>query len=276
MMPAMKSQMGNGNYFGSASPVHHVSGLRLTERTYPAHFKTPQHSHPEAYFCLILDGISTQSFGPKSRTREPLTTTFYPPNELQSETFGSGGGRIFNVEIDSRWLSHFREHSVIGEESKGFQGGSVGWLMRKLYHEFRRFDQASALMIEGLTFEIIAEASRRSALRVSHTSLWLDQARDILHDQFATNLSLAGIAKLVGVHPVYLASSFRRKYHCTMGEYRQRLRIEFACRELAKPQHSLAQIALAAGFANQAHFSKTFKRLTGMTPASYRSVSDKL
>jgi AraC family transcriptional regulator len=190
---------------------------------------------------------------------------------MQSETFGSAGGRIFNVEIDARWLRHFREHSVIGEESKGFQGGSVGWLMSKLYHEFRRFDQTSALMIEGLTLEIIAEASRRSAAQGNHSSRWLDQARDILHDQFAANLTLAGIAKLVGVHPVYLATSFRKKYHCTMGEYRQRLRIEFACRELAKPQYSLAQIALAAGFANQAHFSKTFKRLTGMTPANYRS-----
>lgn len=270
-MPTMRSQRGNGHYFGVASPVHHVSGLRLTERIYSAHFKTPRHSHPEAYFCLILDGGNAQSFGSKSRIREPLTTTFYPPNELQSETFGSAGGRIFNVEIDSRWLGHFREHSVIGEESKGFQGGSVGWLMSKLYHEFRRLDQASALMIEGLTFEIIAEASRRSALQVNHTSLWLDQAREILHDQFATNLTLAGIAKVVGVHPVYLASSFRRKYHCTMGEYRQRLRIEFACRELVKAEYSLAQIALDAGFANQAHFSKTFKRLTGMTPANYRS-----
>jgi AraC family transcriptional regulator len=269
MMPSMNS-LENGQYFGTASAVHYVSGLRLTERTYSADFKTPRHSHPEAYFCLILDGVSTQSFGAKSRVREPLTTTFYPPNELQSETFGSGGGRIFNIEIDSRWLHHFREQSVIGEESKVFQGGSVGWLMSKLYHEFRRFDQASGLMIEGLTFEIIAEASRRSALQGNHTSLWLDQAREILHDQFATNLTLATIAELVGVHPVYLATSFRKKYHCTMGEYRQRLRVEFACRELAKPQHSLAQIALAAGFANQAHFSKTFKQLTGMTPANYR------
>ena len=267
----MNSQAGNGHYYGTSSPVHRVSGLRLSERTYAAHFKTPRHSHPEAYFCLILDGISTQSFGSKSRVREPLTTTFYPPNELQSEAFGGGGGRIFNIEVDSRWLHHFREHSVIGDESKGFQGGAVGWLMSKLYHEFRRLDQASALMIEGLTFEIIGEASRRSAPHRSHTSLWLSQARDILHDQFSSNLTLAGIAKMVAVHPVYLATSFRKKYHCTMGEYRQRLRIEFACRELAKSEYSLAQIAMAAGFANQAHFSKTFKRLTGMTPASYRS-----
>jgi AraC family transcriptional regulator len=94
-----------------------------------------------------------------------------------------------------------------------------------------------------------------------------------LHEQFAENVTLAELAKMVGVHPVYLASSFRKQYGCTVGEYRQRLRIEFACRELAKDHSSLAQIALAAGFANQAHFSRTFKRVTGTTPAKYRTSS---
>lgn len=262
-----------GNYYGISSPIHQVSGLRLAERTYSPDFKTPSHSHPEAYFCLILDGTSKQTYGSKSRVREPLTTTFYPPNELQCESFGCAGGRIFNVELDSRWLRHFREYSVIGEESNDFRGGSVAWLMTKLYDEFCRMEYTSALVIEGLTLEIIAEASRQFAVARNRTTPWLEQARDILHEQFAESMTLSSIAKLVGVHPVYLASSFRKKYHSTIGDYRQRLRIEFACRELSKSHSSLAQIALAAGFANQAHFSKIFKRLTGTTPARYRANS---
>ena len=269
----MELQPQNGNYYGVASPIRQISGLRLAERIYAPDFKTPRHSHSEAYFCLILEGSSIQLYGSKSRVREPLTTAFYPPNELQSETFGRTGGRIFNIEMDSRWLRHFREYSVIGDESNTYRGGVVAWLMCKLYDEFRRTDHTSALMIEGLTLEIIAEASRRVAASENRKSRWLEHARDILHEQFADNITLACLANLVGVHPVYLASSFRKTYHCTIGEYRQRLRIEFACRELSKAHASLAQIALAAGFANQAHFSKTFKRITGMTPAKYRTTS---
>lgn len=139
------------------------------------------------------------------------------------------------------------------------------------YESQRASVKTSALMIEGLTLEIIAEASRQSAASSNHTCSWLEHARDILHERFSDNITLTCLAKLVRVHPVYLASSLRKRYHCTIGGYRQRLRIEFACNELTKSHSSLAQIALAAGFANQAHFSKTFKRLTGTTPAKVSS-----
>jgi len=271
----MKSKPQPEHYYGNPSRVHEVSGLRLSERIYPADFKTPSHSHSVAYFCLILDGSSTQTYGSKSRVRERLTTAFYPPNELQSESFGRAGGRIFNVEMDSRWLRNFREYSVIREESRDFRGGAVAWLMSKLYYEFRSMDQTSPLVIEGLTLEIIAETSRQFAAAGNRTSRWLQDVRDILHEKFADRMTLACLAKLVGVHPVYLASSFRKEYQCSIGEYRQRLKVDFACREISRSHSSLAQIALDAGFGSQAHFSKVFKRLTGTTPAKYRASSQR-
>jgi AraC-like DNA-binding protein len=67
-------------------------------------------------------------------------------------------------------------------------------------------------------------------------------------------------------------SEFRKHYDCTIGEYPRRLRSEFACREIAVSDAPLVEIALSAGFANQAHFTRTFKRLKGITPTEYRSI----
>jgi AraC family transcriptional regulator len=55
-----------------------------------------------------------------------------------------------------------------------------------------------------------------------------------------------------------------------MGEYLRRLRIGRAARQLAESETPLAEIALAAGFADQSHFSNVFRRQTGMSPSSFR------
>lgn len=48
--------------------------------------------------------------------------------------------------------------------------------------------------------------------------------KEMLHDNFLQPLSLSQIAVTVGVHPVYLATAFRRHYQFSIGEYRRRLR----------------------------------------------------
>jgi len=120
--------------------------------------------------------------------------------------------------------------------------------------------------------EIIAEASRRSRPTSDRQApRWLKQARELIHARFSEKLTLAEIAQSVGVHPIYLASEFRRCYLSTVGEYVRQMRIEYACRELSTSDSSLVDIALQAGFADQSHFSKVFKRLTSLTPSQYQA-----
>jgi AraC family transcriptional regulator len=93
----------------------------------------------------------------------------------------------------------------------------------------------------------------------------------MLEAHFLDDLSLSTIAQAVGVHSVHLSREFRRHYHSSVGEYIRKLRIEYACKQMLNPDLSLAEIASAAGFADQSHFSRTFKRLVGIPPAVFRS-----
>jgi AraC family transcriptional regulator len=78
------------------------------------------------------------------------------------------------------------------------------------------------------------------------------------------------VARRVGVHPVHLARTFRRVHQMTFAGYVRQVRIEFARRELTVSGAPLGDIAVAAGFCDQSHFSRLFKRYTGQTPAEYR------
>src|SRR5262249_13305250 len=82
--------------------------------------------------------------------------------------------------------------------------------------------------------------------------------------------TLPAIAGSVGIHPAHLARVFRQFHGCAMADFVRKLRIEYACRRLTTSDAPLAGIALAAGFSDQSHFSNTFKRWMGMTPAAFR------
>ena len=125
--------------------------------------------------------------------------------------------------------------------------------------------------MEGLVLEMLAEASRgKTQWKDRSLPLWLRKARELLKVRFAEKFTIAEIASEVGIHEVHLATTFRKHFGCTIGEFARQLRIEQARTELAKRDLSLAAIALAAGFADQSHFSKVFKAHTGITPNQYR------
>jgi AraC family transcriptional regulator len=100
--------------------------------------------------------------------------------------------------------------------------------------------------------------------------LWLQVALAIVEQHFTEPIGLVPIAKRVGVHPVHLARTFRRVYQMPFAAYVRQLRVDFARQQLAGPA-TLSEIAAAAGFCDQSHFARLFKRHTGLTPAEYRA-----
>ena len=141
----------------------------------------------------------------------------------------------------------------------------------RLYDEFRHTDELSPLAFEGLTLELLAECSRQAARTRDHQPpRWLRRVSDLAQARFRERLALGAIAESVGVHPAHLARVFRRFHGCTLGDYVRKLRVEFACHCLTTSDAPLADIALAAGFSDQSHFSNTFKRHTGVPPAAFR------
>jgi AraC family transcriptional regulator len=218
-----------------------------------------------------LQGAYTEHYGDKIRNCSPSTLVFHPSREEHADRFHENGGKLFRIEIEPGRLSSIREHTSLSERPADFRGGRLAFLVTHLYREFREGDLAAALAMEGLVLEIFAEATRSSApLRPERPPRWLGQVNDLLHEKFSESLTLKSIADSVAVHPVHLVRSFRRFYRSTIGQYLRRLRIEFASQQLAATDTPLAAIALTSGFADQSHFTRTFKRLTGVTPARYR------
>jgi AraC family transcriptional regulator len=248
-----------------------VTGLVLTEQGLPPGSSLATHSHENASLCIALKGSCTEVFGRSIYNHDVAGFHFLPAGNRHSVTVHEKGLRCLTIDVPAELLESGRQYSLILDTAVHAGGGNVALLLMKVYAEFLQTDSASNAAILGLSFEVLAEVSRRQ-VRVEGTGQlrWLNQAKEFLRAHFNEGVSLLRLSQAVGVHPSHLARAFRRQYHCTVGEYLRQLRIEHACRQLSSANSSLAEVSVAAGFADQSHFGRTFKRLVGMTPAQYR------
>ena len=260
-----------GHLYGDKLRTRDVAGFQLSEIAYRPGYKVPSHSHELAQFCLVREGSFSEVYGRKTREAKPLTLILRPSGETHAHQFHDAGSRCFVIEIGRGWLNRLSEHRSVLDDSRQFNGGLSVCLTTRLYNEFHHMDEASPLAIEGLMLEIIAEASRHPVKASERKGpSWVKHTEEFLKDSFLEPLTLDSIAGSVGIHPIHLSRVFKRKYGCTIGEYVRKLRIEFACREISQTDTPLTEIALTAGFYDQSHFSRTFKRIVGLTPSEYR------
>ena len=247
-----------------------VGGLVLAEVAYEPGMRIQRHVHTHARFVLVLEGSLTEVRGDQVHTYGSSTLLFRRPDEPHAYLVSNAGAKCLIVDVEAAWIGRAREHAPVLAESTAFRGGFILHLAHRLYGEFRLRDEVSRLAIESIALGVLAEASRRVARTAERPAPgWLQHARALVERRFAEPLPLAAVAAQVGVHPVHLARTFRRIYQTTFAGYVRQVRIEFARRELAGSA-ALSDIAVAAGFCDQSHFSRSFKQYTGLTPAEYR------
>jgi AraC family transcriptional regulator len=248
------------------------AGLVFAESVYGEVLHIPKHEHGNAFFNLVLEGTYTEVCGGRSRIRGPSSLALHPSGEVHADHWHGSGGRVFHVEISQSRLEQVRAFSPVLDSPGEFQGGVPAWLATRLYYEHLRNDAVSPLVMEGLVLEVLAECSRRRAGDPEwKPPRWLQQVRELLQERFSEHLTHEVVAAAAGIHPAHLAHVFRHHYGCTLGDYVRKLRLDFAARQLITSDEPLARIALAAGFSDQSHFTRTFKHQTGMTPSAFRN-----
>jgi AraC family transcriptional regulator len=256
-----------------ARPVRKVelAEFTVTEGVHKHGSELAWHHHETPTICFVLQGAFTEAWRGGSITCSSSTLKVTPAGERHCDQFSRGDVRGLLIEARDTLVAAIRPYSAILDERVSFNGGLVSAIAWRLYNEMLRMDAGAPLAMEGLLLELIAAASRlQDRNGISSRPSWLEHARDQIHDDLAARPSLTGLAESVGVHPVMLARAFRRAFGCSVGEYVRSLRIERATRQLADTDLPLAEIALAAGFSDQSHFSNLFRRHNGLSPFRFR------
>lgn len=112
----------------------------------------------------------------------------------------------------------------------------------------------------------LACQSRRKKI-VNHKFKYISEGIELMES--SSDKTMDEIAQICGVSEGYFRKLFREYSGVNPIEFRQKHRIEKAKQLLLLDTHSIGEIADELNFSDIYHFSKTFKKITGISPQKY-------
>jgi AraC family transcriptional regulator len=229
------------------------------------------HTHGDVRVSFLLRG-SIIEVDETSRTENgPYSLHTTPPGMRHAHLVQSPRVTSLCFDLEKSMLAQLGENARVFDAPITARRGPVISLLPRFQREMLADDSASDLVLQGLIFELAGELSRRQSQRLSpEAPAWLRKAREMLNDVWNRNVSIEEIAGAVGVHPSHLNRVFRAYMNQTPGEYLRAIRMERATREVLASDLPLKAIAAHAGFSDQAHFTREFRRAHGQSPLEMR------
>lgn len=249
------------------------SGALFTDLRHEIPRRLPCHSHELPFFGLVLGGKYGERYGRENKQFAPFSIMFRPAGIPHQDEIGPDGVRFFHIELRPDWKKRIAECSgkleFAAEDSRG---GPMVWLAMQLLRATFGVAQPDPLCVDNLLCEIVALAARLPDERKHQPPSWFSRLLDKMHAEHCNRLTLDELSREAHVHPVHLSRVFRRFHGQGIGEYVHRLRARTACTSMLNPEMPLAEISLSAGFSDQSHFTRAFRRITGMTPQAFRAT----
>ncbi|MCM3042465.1 phosphoenolpyruvate hydrolase family protein [Paenibacillus motobuensis] len=153
----------------------------------------------------------------------------------------------------------------------GYVGGS----------SFERIPTEEAIVDTTYRFKVTGELEQDQQLMGKLTLFdepydYVAIVKEHIAQNYMNNISLTDLADQIHVSRTHLSALFNKEVGCSFPEYLAKYRIHKAQDVMRHTKLSLTSIAELVGYPDYVHFSKTFKKYTGMTPQSFRKqASDK-
>lgn len=248
--------------------IREVFHARFVDHAYPAH------THDAWTLLIVDDGAIRFDLDRQHHGAVGATVTLLPPDVPHDGRAASAHGfRKRVLYLDS---------SVLGAELAGAAVDAPSLddaLLRHRIHQLHRSltDPGDAFEAESRLALIRERLHRHLLVRVREAVPRISsppprqlagQLRDLLDANAGGGLSLRDASQRLHVHPAHLVRSFTAAFGLPPHLYLTGRRIDIA-RQLLLAGQRPAEVASAAGFYDQAHLTRQFKRYLGTTPARF-------
>jgi AraC-like DNA-binding protein len=230
------------------------------------------HTHDAYGLGAIESGVERFRYRGGDHLAPPRSLVLMNPDVLHT-------GR---AETEQGW--RYRMVYLDTETLDALSGEPGWWFDRPVVHDPAAAQRVSALLAAmwrsddalaidcGLLelVETLRPHARRAARPVpSKAELALDRAIHLMHEALAEPLTLEQLAAAAGWSPFHFLRRFKDRHHVTPHRMLMALRL-FEAKRLLAAGRAPAAVAAEVGLVDQAHLTRRFARMYGVTPARYQ------
>lgn len=141
--------------------------------------------------------------------------------------------------------------------------------MNEYYNEIPYYDYEKIQSVSNIASMLIKYILLENMLKPNLEES-IQKATHYIEQNLESDLSVRTISKNVNISKSVLYKKFHSLFNCTVAEFINMRRVEKAAELLLKTGMTTEEISQRAGFSSSSYFSRTFKRIKGITPLKYR------
>jgi AraC family transcriptional regulator len=233
--------------------------------------------------CAALHAVGE---GATARLRLPARSVAISLREQQEHMRWTSAARFISIGLDDTVVARAAAQLARGGRleltpAPAVRDERLSALLYALYLEQAAGFPGGRLLVDGLEQALAAVFATRfnaygPAPATAADALSPHAARrviELMHASLDQPLSLATLAHCAGYSEAHFSRLFRARFGEPPHRYLLRLRMEHAKLLLRRDGPPIVDVALACGFANAQHFSRSFMRLAGCSPSDFRRAA---
>jgi AraC family transcriptional regulator len=260
----------------------------LLERHVHGPHSADRHQHLSHFICLHLSDpvpVVWQSHGKRgSMTIGPGSVLLVSRGTEDSIVFSRAVRRIL-LNLEPSLLNRAFAEIDTGRDVEfidqwGVFDPQIEFILRALEADLEAGIPAGGMFGESLLCALAVHLQNRYAVirpKIPRMRNGLPRARlnrviEFIDANLDGEIGLSVLAATAGMSPHYFSELFKQSVHLSPHQFVLRRRIDRARMLLNDPAITVLEAAVRSGFGDQSHFTKTFRRIVGVTPTGYRSA----
>lgn len=227
----------------------------------------PMHTHDDWTVMIVDDGAVSYGLDRGEHHATTATVTLLPPGVPHDGRSAVEGKSYCKrvLYLEPGWLPTSAQ--ALAATNPTLPGPGVLAFVRRIHQALREPGDLMAAEHWLLTIRDQALGHLGDFKTTRHDAPLARQMRGLIDDRYTESFTIAAAAAALGAHPSHLIRVFSQTYGIAPHQYLISRRVDHA-RRLLSTGHRPAEAAALAGFHDQAHLTRHFRRILGVTPAA--------